>query len=424
MTPTEPSMADDDNDKRGDNPVDNPGDPAPAPATAAPDPGESPTDASPTDAADTDEPSPGEGEVTEDSTSDRTPAVGATTPAWWSWVGRHRKRVGIVAALVVLAVAATVVTVSVVTPGPEDVVQSYMDALRAGDTQAALDIVGEPEDDERLRILSGDALADDWTVTSVVTRHRRDEDADVDVTIASGGTSEQGRFHLVKGDDGWRIESPFVEVDLMVGGLDTIELGGVRDKVPGDGARGTAVPLLLFPGVYDLYPSLREHVTFDPGVLVAAPQETTGRPTRLTVGYSLTDEGAAAAGKAIAARVAECESVPGLTPDGCPFNAENDPVVNGFSDVVGVTWAVKSVPEARFVPAADGTVRLVLHTPGTVTLTGKGIPYEPEDAAPVPFTATCEFGVDNLAVELTMAGVTVHGAVGRSYAAADTTNCF
>ena len=358
------------------------------------------------------------------SRSDSPSGVGATTPAWWTWVGHHRKPVAIVAALVVVAVVATAVTISVVTPGPKDVVQSYLDAIHAGDTQTALDIVGEPEDDGRLRFLSGEALADDWAVTSVVERHRREDEADVDVTITAGDTSEQGRFHVVKGEDGWTIESPFVRVDLLVSGLDTIELGSVREPVTGNSSPGDLIPLLLFPGVYDLYPSLGDRVTFDPRVLVAAPQPSTDSTTRVTAGYTFTDEGAAAANGAIAARVEECESMPGLAPDGCPFSAENEPAFYGFSDVVSVRWAVTTSPEARFAPTPGGALQVILKKPGTVTLTGSGIPYEPDGAPPERFSVTCEFGVDNMAVAVTVDGMTVNSGAGRPYAVAETTRCF
>lgn len=364
-------------------------------------------------------------ESTAESTSDTRGTVGATTPAWWSWVGRHRKPVGIVVALVVVAVVATVVTVSALTPGPKDVVQSYLDAIRAGDTQAALDIAGEPEDDDRVRFLSEEALADDWSVTSVVERHRGENEADVDVTITAGDTTGQGRFHLVKGDDdGWTIESPFVRVDLVLGGLDTIELGDVRQPVGGDAQQGSTVSLLLFPGVYELFPSLRDRVTFDPGVLVAAPQPSVDSTSQLTATYTLTEEGAAAANGAVAARVEECESMPGLSLDGCPFSAEYDPALYPYSDVVDITWAVTAQPEARFVPSPGGALRMVVRTPGTVTLSGRGLPYEPEGAAPKPFTVTCEFGVDGMAVAITVDGVTMNTVAGRPYAAQETTSCF
>ncbi|GAB1510190.1 hypothetical protein [Actinophytocola sp. KF-1] len=373
---------------------------------------------------DTDLPTPDTAEPgPESSTSDRPATVGATTPAWWSWVAAHPKPVAIVAGLVVIAVVATVVTVSLVTPGPKDVVRSYMDAIRSGDTRAALDMAGEPEDDGRLRFLAADALADEWTVTSVVERHRRDEETDVDVTITTGDTTGQGRFHLVHGDDGWTIESPFVRVDLVVGGLGTIELGKVRQTVAGSDP-GTTVSLLLFPGVYDLFPSLGDRVTFEPGFLVAAPQPSVDDTERVTATYTLTDTGTADANRAIAARVEECASMRDLSPDGCPFSVEDERALYRYSDVVDVTWAVTTLPEARFAPSPDGTLQLILRKPGTLTLSGRGVPYEPEGAAPVPFSTTCEFGVDNLAVAVSVDGVTATRATGRPYAAEQNTNCF
>ena len=359
------------------------------------------------------------------STPDSPARVGATIPAWWTWVGNHRKPVAIVAALVVVAVVATVVTVSIVTPTPKDVVQSYLDAIRAGDTAAALDIVGEPDEDDRVHFLDGDALADDWTVTSVVERHVHESQADVDVTITAGNTSGQGRFHLVEGDDGWTIESPFVRVDLLIADVDTIELGDVRQPVRDDTPAGSGtVSLLLFPGVYDLYPSLGDQVTFDPGVLVASPQPSEDTTDRVTATYTLTEEGTAAANEAIAARIRECASTPGLTPAGCPFSAENDVELYRFSDVVDVRWAVTAMPEARFVPTPGGALRTVLRKPGTAKLSGTGVPYEPEGAEPQPFTVTCEFGVGNMAVAPAADGMAVTSAPGSPYAAQDTTHCF
>ena len=117
--------------------------------------------------------------------------------------------------------------------GPTAVVRDYLDAIRAGDTQAALEIAGEPKPEGRLEFLSADALADDWTVDAIVERHRTDDEVDVDVTISTEHDSEQGRFHLVDDDDGWTIEAPFVAVDLVAGDLDVVELGGVRTRAVG-----------------------------------------------------------------------------------------------------------------------------------------------------------------------------------------------
>lgn len=351
-----------------------------------------------------------------------TLAATGTTPAWWDWVSRRRKPVALVAGLVVVAVVATIVTVVVTTAGPKDVVQSYMDAIHAGDVDAALAIAGEPEDDGRLAFLSADALADDWSVGAIVERHRRDDEADVDVTIIAGDTAQQGRFHVVKGDDGWAIEAPFVDVELQVAGVSTVELGDVEQAVDAVEA-GSAVPLRVFPGVYDLYPGLAKQVSFDPGVLIAAPMPSADQKLRFAAGYTLTRDGEAFANGAIAKRVTECETATTISPDGCPFSGEDERALFGFSSVKNVSWAVTRMPDAGFVQDVGG-LRMVLREPGLVTLAGSGYPYDSDGDEAQSFTVTCEFGVDNLAVAVTKDGLAVNGAVGRPYAAVEATHCF
>ena len=345
-----------------------------------------------------------------------------TTPAWWSWVARHRKPVALVAGLVVVAVVATVVTISVTAAGPKDVVESYMDAIHSGDVDAALEIAGEPKDDGRLEFLSADALAGDWSFGAIVERHRRDDEADVDVTITAGDTTQQGRFHVVKGDDGWEIEAPFVAVDLQVAGVGTVELGAVEQAV-GATQPGSTIQLRVFPGAYDLYPSLAKQVTFEPGVLIAAPAPSPDQTLRLTAEYTLTGEGAAFANGAIAERVEECETATSISPDGCPFSGEDERALFSFSSVKDVSWQVTRMPDARFV-ADVGGLRMVLRKPGLATLSGSGFPYDSDSDEAQPFSVTCEFGVDNLAVAVTKDGLAVDGAVGRPYAAAQNTFCF
>jgi hypothetical protein len=385
-----------------------------APAVTGPEPTEPAEPGTEDSQPDTD--SPG----TAGSVADRPPT--GTTPAWWSWVARRRKRVALVAGLVVVAVVATVVTISVTAAGPKDVVQSYMDAIHAGDVDAALEIAGEPEDDGRLEFLSADALADDWSVGAIVERHRRDDEADVDVTITAGDISQQGRFHVVKGDDGWTIEAPFVDVELQVAGVSTVELGGVEQAATATAPGGT-IPLRVFPGAYDLYPSLAKQVTFEPGVLIAAPVPSADQKGRFYAEYTLTRDGAAFVNGAIADRVTTCAAETTISPDGCPFSGENERALFPFSSIEKVSWAVTRMPDARFVPDVGG-LRMVLRAPGLVTLSGSGFPYESDGDKARPFTVTCEFGVDNLAVAVTKDGLAVNGAVGRPYAAAETTHCF
>lgn len=353
-----------------------------------------------------------------------TYGAGGTTPSWWTWVRRRRRPVLVVVGLVVVALVATLVIVSILTPGPKDVVQDYLDAIRAGDTDAALAIAGEPDDDERLEFLSAEALADDWTVDAVVERHRRDDETDIDVTISAGDVSQQGRFHMVHGDDGWTMESPFVRVDLAAGNLTTVELGSEqRIKENAAAPPSGIVQLLVFPGVYELYPRYAKRFTVDPAVLVAVPQESDERSQQVSASYTLTGASERQAERAINARVDECAKEPDIDPTGCPFNAEDAAVVRALDDLNDITWTVVAYPEARLIDGS-GELGTVLRTPGTVTLTGSGVPVEPEGAARTTFTLTCEFGLNNLVVALSADGVAAGRGAGDDVYAAQSTRCF
>lgn len=365
---------------------------------------------------------------TETSETSETPEPKApvvTTPTWWEWVRRHRTPVLVVAGLVVVALVTTVVLVSSFATGPKDVVQDYMDAIHAGDTETALDIAGEPEATGRQEFLSADALADDWSVDAIVERHRRDDESYVDVTISAGGTSRQGRFHLVRGeDDQWTMESPYVLVNLAAGGLDAVELGSVRQETQ----RGADTPdvklLLVFPGVYRLYPSLAKRITVEPKMLIATPMANPESPLPVSADFSLTDEGAKQAQEAINARVDECAEKTDIDPAGCPFNAEDKAIIRALDDVEGVTWTVVSYPEAHFTKSDNGGLALILRKPGTVTLTGTGVPEEPEGSPRTTFTTTCEFGLSGFSYDMTMDGLTVDSNPRDNYSASSRTVCF
>lgn len=346
---------------------------------------------------------------TAEASKDEAGAAGGTTPSWWEWVRRHRRPVRLVAGLVVVGLAATLVLVVSLTPGPKDVVQDYLDAIRAGDTETALEIAGEPEDDERLTFLTEEALADDWTVDAVVERHRRDDEADVDITISVGDSSEQGRFHMVRGDDGWRMESPFVKVDLMAVNWISAELGDTSYILErATDMQSGVLPLLVFPGVYELYPSLAKWVTFERPMLIATPQGSEEATLRFTTDYTLTDAGADAAQQAVNRYIDVCATKEDIAPNGCPFNAEDSDAVKDL-DVPGddITWTIVSYPEAQFRAGADGGLAGDLRKPGTVKLTGTGFPEEPNDSTRTAFATTCEFGLSGLTIEMERDGFIV-----------------
>jgi hypothetical protein len=334
---------------------------------------------------------------------------------------RRRTLALAIAGLVLVVVVATVVAVVSIEQDPDDVVRDYLDAIRGGDIGTALAIAGKPEARDRVAFLDEKALADDWTVDAVVERHRRDDDADVDVTIRAGGRSEQGRFHMVHDDDGWHMESPFVQVDLTAAPMNVIELGRARAPVK-RADTSSAAQLLVFPGVYRLYPSLTSRVTFDPATLIATPRGAKDAVLRVDANYTLTDAGTLAVQQSVDAHVDECAKTTRTAPPGCPFNAEESRALRGLTDVSDVRWTMVTRPVAHVVTNNVRDIAVVVRTPGTVRLSGSGAP---EEGGPrTTFAVTCEFGLTNLALAMTIDGFTVTAETEDPYRAASETRCF
>jgi hypothetical protein len=315
---------------------------------------------------------------------------GLDVPVWREWFGRHRRAVLIVAGVLVVGLVATFSGLAIASPGPKDVVEDYLDALRAGDTDAALDIVGKPNPGSRLDFVTTDAMADGWTVDAVVVRNERDSgnsaEADVDVTISTKKKTEstQGRFHVVERDGEWRIDSPFVVATLEVRGMDTITLGRVTRTVRVEPTGG--VPVLLFPGAYR--PELGNRVSLSPNEFIAAPTPDEEFTQGFAPTMELTDEGVEQAQRAVDAHIDACVQRAEVEPTDCPFSADN--LVGYWAEVKSVAWQVTAYPEGVFEPSDTGGFRMITRKPGTVRLTGTG--FE-EDPPAKRFAATCEFGV-------------------------------
>ncbi len=319
-----------------------------------------------------------------------------------AWLREHRRAAAVTAGLVVVAVVATAVTVSALGKEPTDVVAEYLDAIQAGDTETALEIAGEPDTGNRLAFLTPDALTADWTVDALAERHRTEGEVDVDVTLRAGEETEQGRFHLTDDGDGWRIESPFVAVDLWTGDLDVVELGSARQPVEkAKDAGRLRTRLLLFPGAYQLYPSMADRLAFAPSTIIVTPRPE-GNTFDVQPEVTLTNEGADAANDVLTRYVTDCAAKTGAEPAGCPFNAEEQ--LYGYEDVQDVTWELVHAPAASFAQSRDLSrlVAPVSRRPGLVRLTVTGV--EDDGAAPTTVTTECEFDIDSLGITTTIDG--------------------
>lgn len=297
--------------------------------------------------------------------------------------------------LIATAVAAGVVVAGGVVllsteDSPVPVIQEYLDAIRSGDTEAALRIAGDPIADGPF--LSAKALADDWHVDKVVERHHTGDMAEVDVTISTGGRSQQGRFSLREFDGDWKIQNPFVDVALATGPLDTLELGG--ETVPSEQLKSASVR--LFPGAYRLYPSLADRVTYTPTHLLALPREKWQPPMAIT--GELTQRGADLARQTFKDRLDNCAKQTVGNPKGCPFGAAaygggeytTDVMIDDdiFTEVRDVSWQITTYPEVAFEPDTGGFLT-VLRKPGHLRLTGSGIPLNDSESGRVSLVADC-----------------------------------
>lgn len=315
----------------------------------------------------------------------------------------------------------------------EQVVADYLAAVRGGDATAALayvdaDPLAEASDD----LLVDRAMTDDWEVTQLVRRTLAEQvvagdSADggapdvrtstVDVTItATDGTASQGRFALVEQGDGWRLRNPLVKLDLSHGPLAFVDFQGVTSR---------AETVWLFPGAYEVYPSMAGLVDPLPTYVAVPPfPSEEGPPANdFAPPIRFTDAFHDRLREQLSAWLDECTADTTVTPPGCPFKAahpdvdtiRSDQTRYAIADIGEVTWEVSSYPEA--LPAAahrdDRAFGLLPTQPGQVLLRGQAPPVGAGAAEPEAFEMQC-------AIPLRATTVTVEGPTEFSFRARPT----
>ncbi|GIG70084.1 hypothetical protein [Phytomonospora endophytica] len=322
----------------------------------------------------------------------------------------HRKRRwALGAGALTVAVAATVVVIAVNRTTPEDVVEDYFAHLLARDAEGALEYTDQLAffADTSADLLVPAAMADDWEVTRLVRRHNEDEDpAAVDVTItAADGTSREGRFELVEGDDGWRILNPLVKLRTGELPADFLELNGVVS---------TAENLWLFPGAYRPYPSLAEVVTAPSYVAVPRSGDGRDQPDGI-VGekylplFAAGPELADALQRGLAAWLDACAAQGLPNPTGCPFKAgyggANRVALEDGSEynTPTVVWEVEKYPVVRLTPGPSD-FSLITVAPGVIRVSGEGRPYYHPDRPVEKFSGRCGFSLGAVTVRIAPGG--------------------
>lgn len=296
--------------------------------------------------------------------------------------------VAAVSTVAVVAVAALVAGIVVVVGSgeadPEDVVAEYLDTVRSGDAEAALEHVPSSAElaGPSLDLLAAKAMDAEWDFTVVREHSSREDFATVDVDIVAGdGTSRQGRFELERADADaeWTIRNPLVQLSTSGLPLRFSEFNGAvsQDEV-----------VWLFPGVYAPYPSLSGRVSFSASTYVAAPSAT-ATPEGSSPGldwemqeefflpsFTVSQDFEAELHAQLEDWIDDCAASGDLSPQDCPFSAG---AIDGEEARVGgdeyrvdeVEWKPIEYP-AVTLAADEGHFHVYVTVPGEIQVSGEG----------------------------------------------------
>lgn len=279
---------------------------------------------------------------------------------------------------------------------PGALVRSYLEAIRDGDVDRALDIAGVRPTGEEAAFLTPAALDRDWVVNSVSVEEDPFRWTTVEVVITSGaGVTATGSFDLEReGEaDPWRFEDPLIRTSIRPSPLWYVEINGVTVPYQGDekASLGERWPFfLLLPGVYRFYADVPG--LFDvPGdavpMLPGSPHRLNDDLATVAVGpFTLEAGGVERAQAALNAYIDDCTRMGDKSLAGCPFGVELvlDPRDddNYFPDYRDIEWKVTKYPVVAVGPGGDG-----------LALTHR-------EAGAATFTATVLDGEESLRVEM------------------------
>ncbi|KAB1660256.1 hypothetical protein F8O01_02685 [Pseudoclavibacter chungangensis] len=314
---------------------------------------------------------------------------------------RRRRRLvrvgGGVAALVVFvaAVIGSGLVIDAAAPGPDEVVQEYLDAIAAGDATSA-NRLAPPGASPYGTMLSDDVLssADERISSIVVDPADGAPGADrVDVTGSyelggirhpfSIGVDRLGWFGSDRSfGSHWSITEPLIaSVSVTADAGTTLSIGTTSVSALRD-----SVTLPLYPARYSLLDTGSSLVAVDPLVLDAG---AAGAVDAGSGARTATPELAPALEAAVAERIAFCTTVTDPSTPACPFQA---PVTGN------VTWRLAADPTVTItsLPTPDGT-------PGGVTLSGGTAEFSVDGTTftPVPVQASWTFTITGDTVAVT-----------------------
>ncbi len=198
------------------------------------------------------------------------------------------------------------------TSKPSDAVKAYLDALAAGQAEAALSLgVDQPADKTFLT----DAVLADSNKRAPITAINVPEVTDeytysVDASYKMGDESVSDKYNVKKVGDSWKVQDTFAELNLTYARAKTLPMLVNTVAVKTDKIR-------VFPGSYS-FTSGNTYVSYgdDSTLLLKSPSEY---PSMSDIKPTLSAAGENAFVGSIKTQVTACVKQKKLAPAGCPF---------------------------------------------------------------------------------------------------------
>lgn len=251
----------------------------------------------------------------------------------------------VVGGVALLAVAGAI-TVSVLNSSrtPEALAKQYVDAIAAGDAEAAGALVDPNVSTGQRAFLTNDVLkAASHRITGVSVKREGPGGGDSAALVVGyrlDGVTQQAYLTASKGEpefavlDTWKLDdSLVVPVQIQVTGEGQASVGGVELPLEFEDGYGQAtVP--MYPGVYELSSDGSKYFELEQKTLTVGSADDAFAELSFAPTEALSDAVAQQVNKLLDG----CLASTAADPDGCPFNAYT------FHDETQVTWTKQGEP--------------------------------------------------------------------------------
>ncbi len=272
---------------------------------------------------------------------------------------------------------------------PASIVTAYLNAIRDGDVDTALENVRMSLTEEDMRFLTPEALSNDWELAGVTEYESEGSDRVVAVELTAHGTKNIGKFNTTQDSTGeWYIENPFVEIDFTKAPFDFAQLNGVT---------GASSSYPLFPGAYEFYED-HDALTLEGPTELLVPKTDDSIPPGFE--WEPKPEAEQQAQEAADADLDTCAESTSSAPSVCPFGFVPGHVPAQSDDdapfhIKNVEWDLVEYPEIevqqeegdRLGSPAEKTFSVETTSAGMAVANGT----EFRDGKDQPFRAECEF---------------------------------